>query len=404
MMQRVITVQIMTTWLGLVACSLLFGPVQTVLTGAEQEANVEEHRFVAHTITTEMQGGYQSVIADLNRDGRPDVIAVSLGLDELAWYENPGWQKHVLVRGLNRPINLAAQDLDGDGIPELAVAHEFGTSHEGSLGIVSLLTHTGDPTTPWSLQEIDRTPTAHRVRWADIDGSGNKVLLNSPLVGPAASSPEYRDDVPIYWYRPDDWTRRVVTDSEEGVVHGILATPWGDSTRDSVLSASFLGVHAHRFIDGEWIRSEVTNGDPNSWPLSGSSEVGVGRRGGATNFLTTIEPWHGGQVVVYREDGDAWKRHVIDTEIDSGHTIATGDFDGDGLDEVVAGDRGDTRSVYLYSSTDSTGERWSRQVIDDGDMAASGCAVDDLNGDGRLDLVCIGSSTANLKWYENVAP
>jgi hypothetical protein len=170
------------------------------------------------------------------------------------------------------------------------------------------------------------------------------------------------------------------------------------------LSASFLGVHAHRFIDGEWIRSEVTNGDPNSWPLSGSSEVGVGRLGGATNFLTTIEPWHGGQVVVYREDGDAWKRHVIDTEIDSGHTIATGDFDGDGLDEVVAGDRGDTRSVYLYSSTDSTGERWSRQVIDDGDMAASGCAVDDLNGDGRLDLVCIGSSTANLKWYENVAP
>ena len=91
MMQRVITVQIMATWLGLVACSLLFGPVQTVLTGAEQEANVEEHRFVAHTITTEMQGGYQSVIADLNRDGRPDVIAVSLGLDELAWYENPGW-------------------------------------------------------------------------------------------------------------------------------------------------------------------------------------------------------------------------------------------------------------------------------------------------------------------------
>ena len=182
MMQRVITVRIMAIWLGLVACTFLFGPAQIVLTGAEQGTSAEGHRFVAHTITEEMQGGYQSVITDLNRDGRPDVIAVSLGLDELSWYENPGWQKHVLVSGLNRPINLAAQDLDGDGIPELAVVHEFGTSHEGSLGILSLLTHAGDPTTPWSLQEIDRTPTAHRVRWADIDGSGNHEGLDFEVV------------------------------------------------------------------------------------------------------------------------------------------------------------------------------------------------------------------------------
>jgi hypothetical protein len=35
-------------------------------------------------------------------------------------------------------------------------------------------------------------------------------------------------------------------------------------------------------------------------------------------------------------------------------------------------------------------------------MAASGCVVADLNGDKRIDIVCIGSSTANLKWYENL--
>jgi hypothetical protein len=28
--------------------------------------------------------------------------------------------------------------------------------------------------------------------------------------------------------------------------------------------------------------------------------------------------------------------------------------------------------------------------------------VADLNGDGRLDIACIGSSTANLKLYENL--
>ena len=377
--------------------------VHVVSAGAMQEGATSEHQFVTHTIATGMSGGYQAVVTDLNRDGTPDVIGLTSRLDELAWYENPGWQKHILTTGLNRAINLAAQDLDDDGIPELAVAHEFGTSHESSLGVLSLLTHQGDPTMPWSVREIDRTPTAHRVRWADIEGNGRRVLVNAPLVGSTAVAPDYRDAVPIFWYRPGDWSRQIVTESGEGVVHGIVAIPWEDADRDAVLSASFLGVHAHRFVDGQWIRTTVTGGDPTDWPLSGSSEVDLGRLGGRT-FVATIEPWHGGQVVVYREEDGLWRRQVIDARIDSGHTIAIGDFDGDGRDEVVAGDRGDTRSVYLYSATDPAGDRWSREVIDDGDMAASGCAVDDLNADGRLDIVCIGGGTANLKWYENVTP
>jgi len=35
-------------------------------------------------------------------------------------------------------------------------------------------------------------------------------------------------------------------------------------------------------------------------------------------------------------------------------------------------------------------------------MAGSGCAAADINGDRRPDLVCIGNSTANIKWYENL--
>lgn len=392
---------VLLVFLGPLGLSEVWTTVWVTPVAAQQQAR---HRFVAHTIATGMTGGYQAIVTDLNRDGRPDVIGLASRLDELVWFENPGWQKHVLATGLSRMINLAAQDIDGDGVPELAVAHGFATSHETSLGVISLLTHEGDPTKPWLVREIDRTPTAHRVRWADIEGNDQWVLVNAPLVGPAAASPDYRDVVPIFWYRPGPWSRQVVTEAEEGVVHGILVTPWGeDADGDAILSASFLGVHAHRFVDGQWVRSRVTPGDPTGWPLSGSSEIGLGHLAERT-LLTTIEPWHGGQVVVYREENGAWSRNVIDTEIDSGHTIATGDFDGDGRDEVVAGDRGDTQSVYLYSTTDPDGETWVRQVVDNGDMAASGCAVDDLNADGRLDIVCIGSGTTNLKWYENVTP
>ena len=359
-------------------------------------------RFETHVIATELTGGYQPVVVDLNRDQRLDVIAVSTRLEELAWYESPDWERHVLTTGLNRAINLAAEDLDGDGIPELVLAHEFGTSHEGSLGILSLLTHDGDPTMPWNRREIDRTPTAHRLRWADIDGSGQKVLVNAPLVGAAAASPEFRDATPLFWYRPGDWERRVVSRSDQGVVHGLLVKPWDDPGQDAVFSASFIGVHVHRFNDGEWNRRRLANGDPASWPRSGASEVEVGRDGDRA-FITTIEPWHGDQVVVYREENDVWQREVIDS-IGSGHTIVTADFDADGRDEIVTGDRGDTRRLYLYSLGGSGGVMWSRQVLDDGDMSPSGCAVADMNADDRIDLVCIGGGTANLKWYENVTP
>ena len=375
---------------------------QAVSAGASQDGAGTPHRFVTHTIATELTSGYQPVVVDLNRDGRPDVIGLSTRLDELAWFENPGWQRHVLTTGLNRAINLAAEDLDDDGIPELVVAHEFGTSHEGSLGILSLLTHQGDPTGPWQVREIDRTPTVHRVRWADMEGTGRRVLISAPLVGPAATAPEYRDSVSLYWYQPDAWSRHVVSESDQGVVHGLMVKPWLDPDRDAVFTASFAGVHVHQFIDGEWIRSRLAGGDPAPWPHSGSSEVEIGRLGDRT-FMTTIEPWHGDQVVVYREDGGSWARQVIDT-IDSGHTIVTADFDDDGRHEIVTGDRRDSQSLYLYAATDSEGAVWSRHVLDDGDMSPSGCAVEDLNGDARIDLVCIGGGTANLKWYENVAP
>jgi hypothetical protein len=159
-------------------------------------------RFIAHTIDTDLTGGYQVVVADLNRDRKPDIIAVASGLKELRWYENPGWQPHVLVSGINQPINAAAHDVDGDGIPEIALAHEFSNVYARSAGVVSILTHQGDPAGPWSIKEIDRVPTSHRLRFADIDGSGRKVLVNFPLVGAQAVAPDYRDHVPLLMYRP----------------------------------------------------------------------------------------------------------------------------------------------------------------------------------------------------------
>jgi FG-GAP-like repeat len=370
--------------------------------GLSQHRGAPPASFAEHTIATDLAGGYQVVVADINHDGKPDLIALASGLKELAWFENPGWQRHVLVANLSRPINCSAWDIDGDGVPEIALAYEFSNNPSQSAGVVSILKHKGDPRQPWETTEIDRLPTSHRLRWADIEGNGKRVLINAPLAGALAKPPDYKGAVPLVMYRPGAWKREIISEQLEGVLHAILVADWDNDRREDILTAGFLGVDLFRFDKNKgWQRTKIVNGNTDPWPKGGSSEIAIGKLG-SDRFLATIEPWHGNQVVVYRRQGQAWQRQVIDTTLNDGHVLLTADLNQDGRDEIIAGYRGQGRSVYIYSAEDAGGSRWARQVLDNGGMGAAGCAVADLNGDGRPDMICIGTATANLKWYENL--
>ena len=264
-------------------------------------------RFTTHTIATELAGGYQPVVVDLNRDGRPDVIALSTRLDELAWYENPGWERHVLTTGLNRAINAAARDLDGDGIPELVVAHEFGTTHDRSLGVLSLLTHPGDPTEPWRIREIDRTPTVHRVRWADVDGSGAQRADQRPPLRPrrgGAGVP--RRGAPL-----------LVPARRLGAAHRARRRPGGGArpAGEAVAGPRPRRRPEHELRGGAPapVHRRGVDRQPHRRRRPGPvapqrRERSRDRASRRRDLVTTIEPWHGDQVVVYREDGEAWTR------------------------------------------------------------------------------------------------
>ena len=359
-------------------------------------------RFAEHTIATGLKGGYQVVIADLNHDGKPDVIALASGMPELVWYENPTWERHVIVGGMSRMINCAAWDIDGDGIPEIALASEFAQETKKSAGVVSIVHHDGDPRAPWKMMEIDRVPTSHRLRWADVYGNGKKVLVNAPLTGPRAEAPDYRDHTPLVFYRPGEWKRELISDENEGVVHGVYIVNWEGHGREDILTASFVGIDLYQLgKNGKWKRTEIAKGDQAPWPKCGSSDIAVGRLG-KRRYLAAIEPWHGNQLAMYTQAGKRWSRRVLDDSLVDGHTIWTADLNGDGNDEIIAGFRGRGRSVFVYYADDAKGGHWSKRVLDDGGMAAAACAVTDLNGDGRTDVACIGSATANLKWYENL--
>ncbi len=359
----------------------------------------EQPHFVEHTIATDLRGGYQVVVSDLNRDGRLDLIALASGLTELVWFENPGWQRHIIAGNLSGMINLAV--LETGARPTIVLAAGFSNEARNSPGTVSVLEPAADVRLPWNVREIDRLPTSHRLRLADIDGSGNRVVINAPLTAADASGPDYRGRTPLVYYRPGEWKRVTIGDENDGVVHGIQVVDWDGDGRDEILTASFTGIHLYkRQADGHWTRREIARGNPASWPKCGASDVAVGHLAGH-RFLCTIEPWHGNQVVVYREEKEGWIRQVIDDSFIDGHALYTADLNRDGRDEIIAGYRGKGGSVYIYAAEDGSGLHWSRHDLDKGGISAASCAVADLNGDGRLDLACIGSATANLKWYEN---
>lgn len=359
--------------------------------------------FREHTIATDLKGGYQVVPFDVNQDGKPDLIALASGMTDLVWFENPSWKRHILAKDLKRMINLAACP----GVNEIVVASAFENEPARSVGIVSILTPGPDRTQPWTVREIDRLTTSHRLRCADIDGSGKKVIINAPLAGAAAKAPDYRDHVPLVYYKPGEWKRITIGAEQEGVMHGIYIYPWNTGgkkpdKRDSILTASFLGLTRYFLTPaGKWEHEKISSGDPAPWPKSGSSDIAVGHVF-KKRILAAIEPWHGNQVAVYMKPkpNQNWVRQVIDDSLQDGHTVQVADLNGDGKDEIIAGFRGPGRSVYLYYFN---GRSWHRYPLDKGGIAAAACAVVDLNGDGRPDVACIGSATTNLKWYENGA-
>jgi hypothetical protein len=349
-------------------------------------------KFQAHEVATGLRGGYQVVIADMNHDGKPDLIGLASGLTELAWFENPGWQKHVIVSGIRQPINLAVVKADKTGVV-IALATDFSPNAKQSIGTVMILESTGDVTQPFKRTDIDKLPASHRLRML------NGLVVNAPLTNADAVAPDYHGGTPLVFYKPGEWKRQLITDADDGVVHCIYPVDWDGDGKQQMLTASFQGIFLLRQQkDGKWERTKLAAGSPDPWPKSGASDVAVGKLG-KERFLATIEPWHGNIVAVYTKENGEWLRNVIDTALVDGHTLLTANLDGGDRDTIIAGYRGRGTSVNLYRYD---GKQWVKSLLDEGGMAAAGCAVGDLNGDGRPDIACIGTSTANLKWYENL--
>jgi hypothetical protein len=152
----------------------------------ENNGDLLEGPWTEHGFSTEWNYPHTKVaIGDLNGDGRPDIILAPAelkgGTHRIAWYEAPAdatagnWTQHIVEEPVETVIHaLAVADFDGDGQLDLAAAH----MHQGKPPqevVVYLNTGGG---LQWKRQVI-ATTGSHDIVAADLDGDGRPDLLGA---------------------------------------------------------------------------------------------------------------------------------------------------------------------------------------------------------------------------------
>ena len=148
-----------------------------------------------NTITSSADGAQSIAVADLDGDSRPDVVASSQLDDTIAWYRNgaatgasTSFTEHVITNAAEEALSLELADLNGDGRLEVLSASEDDDSIAWFANLGG-----GDPA---SLFGEERQILASGVRnaksvvGADLDGDGRvDVLSLSPIDDTIAWSP-----------------------------------------------------------------------------------------------------------------------------------------------------------------------------------------------------------------------
>lgn len=401
--------------LSALACLQFLGAV-VPLAAADLKFRVQE-------ISNRLTVGYAVRLVDMNEDGKLDIVVVDT--ERVVWFENSKWQMHTLIEGQTKKdnVSIAPYDIDGDGKLDFALAADWRPSDTRSSGTIGWLARGRGAEEKWTVHPIGEEPTTHRIRFADLDGDGRDELIVVPLFGRATSAPNFAEaPVRILSYKiPADpvkgpWVPEVINE-ELHVAHNFLPTDLDHDGKLDVVVASFEGVSLlKRGADGRWTRKLIGSGNQATSPNRGASEIKHGRLASGTDYLATIEPWHGFQVVVYTRPAAAsaqaavesplWPRQVLDEELKWGHGVWCADLDGDGDEEIIIGVR-DTKDaeqpcgVRIYDPANAEGTKWTRQVVDPAGVAVEDLAVADLDGDGKNDVVAVGRQTKNVRIYWN---
>jgi hypothetical protein len=231
----------------------------------------------------------------------------------------------------------------------------------------------------------------------DIDGDGLPDVI-------AAGAKAEGDG--LYWYRYPGWSKHEIV--EPGVTGFTTDMQVGDVDGDGDLDIIVpQGINVGGSV--WWYENPRPDGDPaedewveHSVGTATAHDVEVGDINGDGRLDVVVRA--GDTTLFLQGEGETWTRAVVSTRPDEG--LALGDLDGDGHSDIVLG------THWLENPLpggDPAEDEWTEYPIDperiDPDREPQfSVHLTDLDGDGRLDVICGESeSEGYLSWYRGPA-
>jgi hypothetical protein len=292
-------------------------------------------------------------VAKVNNDNRLDVIATSYNWDYIYYFRNnnagaTSFSTYSIDYNFYGPYGIAVENIDKDGNGrDIAIAGYDGDE-------VRFYRNQGGAYPSWETCSIEEVTLngPQGVFCADIDrdGDNDTVVLGN------------RGGDVVWMEAPVDPTNA----SQQWMTHII-----------------------DNYLNDVW---ELFVGD-----INGDGWLDVAVTGQQANSVVWYE-CPGNPESVENE----WNKTIVDSNLNNAWGIHIADIDDDGDMDIVASGRYADDLVW-YRNNDGNGTSWSKFYIDNSIRYPTGIWVEDMDGDGDMDVV-VGSyywsSGTGVRWYE----
>lgn len=356
--------------------------------------------FTQHAIGNSLEYVKDIVVADFDRDNRPDV-AMRMDTRTQLWLQNADRTFSEVLLTHPKHEGMEAGDLDGDGDPDLILnGFWFATPNTPAAARVASNYSRRVIDGAWFNQGGDWTADSCKVVVGDFDRDGANDV---------AFSHSERAGFAIAWYRSSGlkgagpWIKNPVTVVD--YCHNLQASDW-DLDGDVDLLAGGMIQSKHRGL-----KLMLNNGGGTNWSEfviqsdgSYSAETGDIDNDGDLDIVG-IRNWNSGPTYIYRNNSadelgvNSWKHHPVSGSHVRTFGICFPDIDRDGDLDIASGP-----FVYRNPGAGLTGA-WTKSSLPNLVHAFATLDVDD---DESVDLITqrdnAGANSVDLFWVEGSSP